>query len=344
MNQALFRTFIGFYLAISLRTARVCIVLVEIMEYAQYPIQLVARLTGLSAHVIRIWEQRYRAVEPQRTATKRRLYSQRDIERLNLLRDLTQAGHSIGQVAQLPTDKLGKLMAASPNLHARAPRAAAEAPKSISFVEECVAAIQSLDAHALDDALKRGTTALGALGLLQRVVAPLTQTIGDLWREGTLTAAHEHFASAAIRIFLGNLAKPFGAMDDAPVLVVATPAGQVHELGALLVGATAANLGWQVTYLGASLPAAEIAGAAQQRRARAVALSLVYPEDDPRLGGELTLLRDSLAAEVKLLAGGRAMPAYRDALETVGALPIENLAQLGATLDDLRKPTRKAKQ
>ena len=63
-------------------------------------------------------------------------------------------------------------------------------------------------------------------------------------------------------------------------------------------GPTAANLGWQVTYLGASLPAAEIAGAAQQRRARAVALSLVYPEDDPRLAGELTRLRESLPAEV----------------------------------------------
>ncbi len=314
------------------------------MNDLQYPIQLVARLTGLSAHVIRIWEQRYRAVEPQRTATKRRLYSQRDIERLNLLRDVTQAGHSIGQVAHLPTDELGKLVAASPNRQARAPRAAAEAPKSVSFLEECVAAVKSLDAHALDDALNRAATALGALGLLQRVVAPLTQTVGDLWRDGTLTSAHEHFASAAVRVFLGNAAKPFGAMEDAPVLAVATPAGQVHELGALLVGATAANLGWQVTYLGASLPAAEIAGAAQQRRARAVALSLVYPEDDPRLEGEIALLRESLPAEVKLLAGGRAMPAYRDALEKVGALPIENLAQLGATLDSLRKPARKAKR
>ena len=314
------------------------------MNEAQYPIQLVARLTGLSAHVIRIWEQRYRAVEPQRTATKRRLYSQHDIERLNLLRDLTQAGHSIGQVAQLPTNKLGKLVTESPTAQARAPHAAVESPTSISFLEECVAAIKSLDAHALDDALKRAATALGALGLLQRVVAPLTQTLGDLWREGTLTSAHEHFASSAIRVFLGNAAKPFGAMDSAPVLVVATPAGQVHELGALLVGATAANLGWQVTYLGASLPAAEIAGAAQQRQARAVALSLVYPEDDPRLEGEVTLLRESLPADVKLLAGGRAMPAYRDALEKVGALPIENLAQLGSILDSLRKLAKKAKR
>jgi DNA-binding transcriptional MerR regulator/methylmalonyl-CoA mutase cobalamin-binding subunit len=314
------------------------------MNEAQYPIRLVARLTGLSAHVIRIWEQRYRAVEPRRTATKRRLYSQREIDRLNLLRDVTHAGHSIGQVAQLPTDKLCKLVAASPNLQARAPRAAAEAPKSVSFLDECVTAIQSLDAHALEDALKRGATALGALGMLQRVVAPLTQTVGDLWREGTFTSAHEHFASAAIRVFLGNVAKPFGAMDDAPVLVVATPAGQVHELGALLVGASAANLGWQVTYLGASLPAAEIAGAARQRRARAVALSLVYPEDDPRLAGELTRLRESLPTEVPLLVGGRALSAYRQALQETGALPIENLAQLGTTLDNLRKPAKKAKR
>jgi DNA-binding transcriptional MerR regulator/methylmalonyl-CoA mutase cobalamin-binding subunit len=314
------------------------------MTEAQFPIQLAARLTGLSAHVIRIWEQRYRAVQPQRTATKRRLYSQGDIERLTLLRGLTQAGHSIGQVAQLPTDKLGTLMAASLNPQSRTPRAAAEAPQSVSFLEECVAAIQSLDAHALGDALKRAATALGTLGLLQRVIAPLTQTVGDLWREGTLTAAHEHFASAAIRAFLGNVARPFGATDDAPVLVVATPAGQVHELGALLVWATAANLGWQVTYLGASLPAAEIAGAAHQRRARAVALSLVYPEDDPRLAGELTRLRESLPAEVELLAGGRALPAYRDTLEKIGALPVEDLAHLGSALDDLRKPAREAKR
>ncbi len=72
-----------------------------------------------------------------------------------------------------------------------------------------------------------------------------------------------------------------------------------------------------------------------------MALSLVYPEDDSRLEGELTLLRESLPGEVKLLVGGRAMAAYRDALEKVGALPIENLAQLGSTLDNLRKSPRR---
>ena len=94
-------------------------------------------------------------------------------------------------------------------------------------------------------------------------------------------------------------------MENAPVLVVATPSGQLHELGALLVGAAAANLGWHVTYLGASLPAAEIAGAALQNRARAVALSLVYPEDDPTLEDELDLSKVQMQMPMfKMLAKG----------------------------------------
>jgi methylmalonyl-CoA mutase cobalamin-binding subunit len=99
-----------------------------------------------------------------------------------------------------------------------------------------------------------------------------------------------------------------------------------------------------VTYLGTSLPAAEIAGAARQNRARAVALSLVYPEDDPQLEGELMRLRESLPPEVRILVGGRATPAYRNALEKIGAVQIDDLTQVGATLDDLRKPAKKGER
>ena len=52
------------------------------MADAHQAIKVVARRTGLSAHVIRIWEKRYGAVEPERTETKRRLYSDEQIERL----------------------------------------------------------------------------------------------------------------------------------------------------------------------------------------------------------------------------------------------------------------------
>jgi DNA-binding transcriptional MerR regulator/methylmalonyl-CoA mutase cobalamin-binding subunit len=315
------------------------------MPDAQFPIQMVARLTGLSTHVIRIWEQRYRAVEPQRTPGNHRVYSQEDIERLKLLRDLTHAGHNIGQIAQLSTEKLGKLVGASPSLQAAVASEGRErGPQDKdAYLDECLMAIKSLDIQALDAVLKRGAVALGTMGVLQGVVAPLAQRIGDLWRDGTLTAAHEHFASAGIRVFLGYTSRPYGPMDGAPILAVATPAGQVHELGALLVGATASNLGWQVTYLGSSLPAAEIAGAVRQSRAKALALSLVYPEDDPTLKVELRHLGESLPASVVVIAGGRAAQAYGEVLESIGAVLVEDLGQLGAILDGLRKTRREVK-
>ena len=314
------------------------------MADSHQAIKVVARRTGLSAHVIRIWEKRYGAVEPERTGTNRRLYSDEQIERLSMLRDITQAGHSIGHIAKLPTEKLRQLAREAHDTNRPAPRALPAVPATSTFLDEGIAAVKALDSRALEEMLKRAATELGAQGLLQRVVAPLAQTIGDLWCDGTITAAHEHFASGVIRIFVGHAARPFAGSDNAPVLVVATPAGQLHELGALLVGATAANLGWHVTYLGASLPAAEIAGAARQNGARAVALSLVYPEDDPRLEGELTLLRELLPPEVALLTGGRAMPAYLDAIKKIGAVQMNDLAQLYSALDDLRKPAKKVKR
>lgn len=305
------------------------------MSDAHHSIKAVARRTGLSSHVIRIWEKRYRAVTPERTGTNRRLYSDGDVERLELLREVTRAGHSIGAVAHLSESKLKKMATEAES----GDRSRTAGPPSL--LEACLGAVRQLDAQGLEAALKRGAIELGAQGLLQKVIAPLAQTIGHLWREGTITAAHEHFASANIRVFLGHAAKAFAPTDGAPVVVVGTPSGQLHELGALLAGATAANLGWQVTYLGPSLPAAEIAGAAHQNHARAVALSLVYPEDDPKLEGELIRLRELLPPGLPLLVGGRAVPAYSAALSKVGALQIKDLAHLGLVLDDLRKPASK---
>lgn len=312
------------------------------MPEAHHAIKSVVRRTGLTAHVIRIWEKRYQAVKPERTGTNRRLYSEEQIERLNLLRVLTRAGHNIGPVAKLPTDQLRKLAAEAEPTAGQIQRGATNPAGKTSILDACIAAVEALDARALEDTLKRGATELGAQGLLQRVIAPLANCIGELWRDGRITAAHEHFASAVIRIFLGHAARPFVGSESAPILVVATPTGQIHELGALIVSAAAANLGWHVTYLGASLPAAEIAGAARQNRARAAALSLVYPEDDPRLEGELIRLRESLPTEVALLVGGRAMPAYREALNKIGATQINDLADFCSALDELRKPQRRA--
>ncbi|MEM8964269.1 MAG: MerR family transcriptional regulator, partial [Acidobacteriota bacterium] len=65
----------------------------------------VARRTGLQADLIRAWERRYGAIEPERDRNQRRLYSEDDVTRLVLLRRLVEAGHSIGRVAELDDDE-----------------------------------------------------------------------------------------------------------------------------------------------------------------------------------------------------------------------------------------------
>lgn len=71
-----------------------------------FEISAVSRLTGISSHVLRVWERRYTAVEPKRSETKRRMYSSEDIQRLALLKTLVDNGHAIGSIAKLSTKQL----------------------------------------------------------------------------------------------------------------------------------------------------------------------------------------------------------------------------------------------
>ncbi len=302
------------------------------MSEASYSIKAVARRTGLTPHAIRIWEKRYGVVRPARTDTNRRLYTEAEVERLALLRNATRAGHSISHVAQLPNDRLAALGSVTPPPDTDVSRSSAPGADLLFLSVTAVRTLNTLDFEAV---LERGLLALGHHGLLEKLVGPLAREIGNLWRDGTITAAHEHFASAVIRTFLVSSYKPFAFSKDMPTLIVATPAGQLHELGAVMVAAAGNDLGWRVIYLGTSLPAAEIAGAALQNEARAVALSIVYPEDDPTLEAELKSLRRFLPA-THILVGGRAADAYASSLAAIGAILPPDLTDLYQELDKLR--------
>ncbi|MFO1477522.1 MAG: cobalamin B12-binding domain-containing protein [Verrucomicrobiota bacterium] len=302
---------------------------------AHHSMKVAAQRTGLSPHVIRVWERRYRAVSPARTGSRRRLYSDEELERLLLLRQATERGHSIGDIAALPSERLRALAGETGSAAVRIPGAPLDEGR---MLDEAVAAVQKMDAAALNAVLQRGSVRLGTQGLLLRVIGRMVHDIGERWRRGEMTAAHEHFASAVIRTFLSQSLRGFSDSVSAPVLIVSTPPGQLHELGALLAGAVASGLGWQVAYLGPSLPAAEIAGAAVQKHARGVALSLVYPEDDHRLPAELERLRELLPAEIPIVAGGRAGRAYARTLAAIGAERVEDLDQLERVLESWRRP------
>lgn len=300
-----------------------------------HSIRVAAQRTGLSPHVIRIWEKRYGVVEPGRTDTNRRRYTDAEIERLALLRQATEAGHSIGTVASLPSERVREVLAADCRAQ---PARTAEKPDA-DWLTRALDTVRRLDGGALESVLQAGNVELGHQGLLCQLIGPLASALGEHWQRGDLTAAHEHFASAHLKAFLNRVTRPFALREDAPHLVVTTPAGQLHELGAVMAASAATNAGWNVTYLGPNLPAAEIAGAARQSHAQAVALSVVYPADCGRLPDELRQLRRALPADVAMLIGGRAAAGYTPCLRELGVAFIQDVPGLCAELDRLRRRT-----
>lgn len=302
----------------------------------RHSIGLVSRRTGLKPDVIRAWERRYRAIEPSRTPTNRRYYTDEQLERLTLLREATLAGRQIGQVAHLDTKELRELVAEDqaamsrfPGLHIPTAEVTAE-----SHLARCLSAIQGLDSQALQLQLERSSLELSQPRLLQEVLIPLVEAIGEQWEHGNLRVVHEHLATAVVRAFLANLQRTYVPSGTAPTIVITTPSRQFHELGALIVATTAASEGWKVLYLGPDLPSEEIAAIALLKGATAVALSIVYPSDDPFLGSDLKKLRRLMGDEIFLLAGGRSAKAYKEELGEISA-------HLVTDLDDLRKQLKK---
>lgn len=303
-----------------------------------HPIQVVARRTGLSADVIRAWERRYEAVLPKRSSTSRRLYSNEDIERLTLLRQATQSGRRIGDVARLPLAELQALVALDSIPVETASTASTSSVSPQHFhLEECFAAVRKLDSIALDAALANAALALSIPILLDELVCGLLNRIGAEWRAGTLRVCHEHMVTAQLRTFLGGLISQNAMATDGPTLLVTTPRGQRHELGALMVAVIGVQSGWHPLYLGPDIPSDEIAFAATELDVRAVALSISHPPDDPKLPEILLRLGQQLPKSVVLLAGGAAAPAYSQVLEEINAVRLQDLKTLGTLLDQMRQ-------
>jgi methanogenic corrinoid protein MtbC1 len=116
-------------------------------------------------------------------------------------------------------------------------------------------------------------------------------------------------------------------------MVVTTPSGQYHEIGALIVALTSASVGWQVTYLGPNLPAEEISAAAMEKNARIVLLSIVFPPDDPHLKLELERIRVLLPDNISIFVGGRASSSYLETFKKINATVFKEIRELRTNLE-----------
>jgi methanogenic corrinoid protein MtbC1 len=307
---------------------------------ARHPIGVVSRRTGIPQILLRAWERRYQAVVPERSATGRRLYSDVDIQRLGLMKLVVDAGRRISDVADMNLQDLQDLAAEDvlPVTPGGKPTTASYSLGDVppaTYLDHCLQAIRNLDRQRLESLLNEATLNFSRPVLRQELLVPLLSRIGEHWQLGELRVMHEHLASAVIRSLLAALKNGNLVPASAPRMVVTTPAGQLHEFGALLVTTAAVENGWDVSYLGPNLPAEEIAAAAQIRRAKVVALSIIYPGHDARVREELQNLRGYLGDDKSILVGGRAASTYQDVLEQIGAHLVTELTDLNQALESL---------
>ncbi len=310
----------------------------------QHPIQVVARRTGLSADVIRVWERRYSVVSPQRASNSRRLYSDGDVEKLILLRRATSAGRRIGEVANLSVKKLRELVDTDESAAARLPIAKIEQRPStgsvMEYFDDCLDAVQRFNSQDIFHSLSDASKSLGIIFLLEDLLRPLVSHIQDECRRGALRDAHYAVAIYSIRGFLSSLVMSEPFVESKYKLICASPTGSVSDIAALRLAAASKSNGWQAIFLGMYGTVDEIIFTQQKSNAQIIAIGITRPADDPLLPNQLRRLRAELNDNIEIAVTGSGAAAYFDVLQEIQANFIQTISELFLLLDRVKQNDR----
>lgn len=195
-------------------------------------------------------------------------------------------------------------------------------------LEQCLSAVKDMQFRGLEDALRQAAVDLPKITLLTDVISKMFEIIGRLWAEGSLRILHEHLATNVTQGFLWDMLRCAAPDSASSSMVVATPAGQWCQIGALIAAVAASDAGLDVNYFGPNLPAEEIAAAAKGKRARYVALSISYVGDQGLIVRELTRLKEGLPPDTDIIVGGRGAHACTRAIKRIGAVEFQHVREL----------------
>lgn len=291
---------------------------------------MVSRLTGLSTHTLRMWERRHEAVVPERTEAGGRLYSDADINRLKLLKRLVDEGHSIGGIAPLPAEELRAMKAAVPP---SPPRPSVPVGGDVLVLRQrFLELVHRFDMEEAEQLLARAALTLEPRSFLVDLVYPTLEEVGRRWEKQQFRIVHEHAASAVIRSLLATLTRMYPRSPGGKVAVVTTPAGELHEFGALMAALLAAMHGYRTIYLGPNLPVDEMVCVAEQVSADMLLLSVVHAPSDETIAA-LHEVAQRLSSKTTILLGGRAA----SQVEVRGTRLIHDLSELDLALTSLSR-------
>lgn len=268
-----------------------------------YSIKDLEHLSGVKAHTIRIWEKRYGLLDPERTDTNIRYYSDSDVRKILNVSMLIKNGYKISHVASFDESRLQSEVV-------RINRNSGDINK---HSDHLLLLTVNFDSFGFEQQVDKLISEYDFRKAFEQVIFPFLERIGILWQAGSIFTAHEHFVSNLIRNRLIRETGKYGKSASAQSVLFFLRENEWHELGLLYFNYLAAYADLRCVYLGQSLPFEDLSNILSAGKYDFVCSSFVQAIDKAEL--ELYLANLSLAFNRgKILIAGRQLAIHKPRL------------------------------
>lgn len=214
-----------------------------------FTIKDLENLTGIKAHTIRIWEQRYSFLRPQRTDTNIRYYSSEELKNVLNIALLNKYGFKISHIDKMNPDEIRDKVVSINNASAQQER----------VINELIQHMIDLDIDRFEEVLDNYIQARGIEKTITHIIFPYLEKIGILWLTNHINPAQEHLVTNVIRQkLIVGIESVFSHLQAKSTVLLFMPEGEHHELGLLYVHYLMKSKGLKTIYLGANVPMKDV--------------------------------------------------------------------------------------
>jgi methanogenic corrinoid protein MtbC1/DNA-binding transcriptional MerR regulator len=288
-------------------------------------IHRVAKLTGLSKDVIRVWERRYGLVKPSRSSNRYREYSDEEVALLRFVKAQMEQGATIGSLATEGRDQLVARMRIA------TPVSAEDQKPHERLLDDLIGSLDPLDKAGFERRLNGAVAVIPFEEAVQRILLPLQRRVGELWHQGRLNVAVEHYVTKIIQQKLFSVMNQLPVNEFGPRILIACPEGETHEIGAQAVAYIAAIRGCHVYYLGPNLPSSDLVTFCETIKPDLVLLSLTEVRSEAAALQQLKEL-ELLATRWSVAVGGQGARAIGERLRDTKIELLDDLTALHSRL------------
>ena len=260
---------------------------------AQYKIKDLENLTGIKSHTIRIWEKRYNILEPNRTDTQIRTYSDSELTHLLTVSMLNRNGIKISKIAKLSQEDMNKLLWDI------------KVNKEPEYsMDKLIMSLISLDEDLFNKTLQNLIESEGLESTFTNHLIPFLDRIGIMWLIGSVNPAQEHFISNLIRQkVIAEIDKQTVPETETDTVLVYLPEHEWHEISLLFYQFLLRDKGIRTSYLGQSLPYPALQECIEKLKPRAILSSWLTAVDSKFVVNYFKRLRRDYP-DLKVFAGG----------------------------------------